>query len=172
MNKFVVADSGQCIGCRTCEIACSQAHSADGGVAPGNFAPRLRVVKTANITVPMLCRQCENAACANACPKGAIRYDNDSVRVRQSACIGCKACTLACPFGAISLRAIPAAGADAAGFRTVAYKCDVCAGRDGGPACVAVCPTGALKLMYPQELQQTQRQKQQAAARGARPGRF
>ncbi len=28
MNKFVIADSSQCIGCRTCEIACSQAHSA------------------------------------------------------------------------------------------------------------------------------------------------
>jgi len=121
--------------------------------------------------VPILCRQCENAACANACPKGAIRYQNDSIQVRQSACIGCKACTLACPYGAISLRAVPVPGATPTGFRTVAYKCDVCADRAEGPACVSVCPTGALKLMNPRELQQLQLKKQQAAALGTRVSR-
>jgi Fe-S-cluster-containing hydrogenase component 2 len=25
-------------------------------------------------------------------------------------------------------------------------KCDLCAGRDGGPVCVAICPVGALTL--------------------------
>lgn len=165
MNKFVVADSSRCIGCRTCEIACSLAHDSQSLVA-GRFSPRLNVVKTAAITLPVICHQCENAACANVCPAGAIRYDNDSVQVRQSLCIGCKACTLACPFGVIGMRDVPLAeGA----HRAVAYKCDVCEGREQGPACVEVCPTGALTLMRPQELQRIQRQRQQAAANGSRP---
>lgn len=29
MNRFVLADPDQCIGCRTCEIACVIAHSAE-----------------------------------------------------------------------------------------------------------------------------------------------
>ncbi|TKI07170.1 4Fe-4S dicluster domain-containing protein [Martelella alba] len=168
MNSFVIADSRQCIGCRTCEIACALAHD-DGNISGNAFAPRLTVVKTAQITLPVLCRQCENAACANVCPAGAIRYGADSVEIRASLCIGCKACSLACPFGVIGLRDIPLS--NGGGHRFAAYKCDICSERDQGPACVEVCPTGALKLMRPQELSQIQRQRQQSAAAGSRPGR-
>jgi electron transport protein HydN len=168
MNKFVIADSSQCIGCRTCEIACSLAHSATGEIGPASFAPRLTVVKTGQITMPVLCRQCENAACANVCPKGAIRYMNDSVTVLPSICIGCKACALSCPYGVINLKTMPGTGS--IGHRTVAYKCDLCAGRNHGPACVEVCPTGALKLMGTPEIQRIQRQKQENAAGGSSTG--
>jgi electron transport protein HydN len=31
--------------------------------------------------------------------------------------------------------------------RAVANKCDLCTGLEGGPACKRVCPTGALRLV-------------------------
>jgi electron transport protein HydN len=168
MNQFIIADSTQCIGCRTCEVACATAHSPAGTVSPVAFTPRLKVVKTAMITLPILCRQCENAPCANACPAGAIVYQQNSVQVRQSLCIGCKACTLACPFGMISVSAIGPAVEDArpATHYATAFKCDMCSGRSQGPACVEMCPTGALKVMQPEALERSQRQKQLHAASG------
>ncbi len=166
MNQFIVADSTRCIGCRTCEIACSTAHSPAGAITPATFSPRLKVVKTAMITMPVLCRQCENAPCANACPAGAIVYQQNSVQVRQSLCIGCKACSLACPFGMISVVGTATNDARPPAYHATALKCDICSGRDQGPACVEMCPTGALKLMRPEELERNQRQKQQAVANG------
>jgi cGMP-dependent protein kinase 2 len=32
-----------------------------------------------------------------------------------------------------------------------AVKCDMCQGRDGGPACVSACPTGAAIRVNPEE---------------------
>lgn len=172
MNQFIVADSTQCIGCRTCEVACATAHSATGILSPEAFAPRLKVMKTARITTPVLCRQCENAPCANACPAGAIRYRQNSVQVLQSLCIGCKACALACPFGmiSVSVSTTPAAGSQPAVYQATALKCDMCGGRSQGPACVEMCPTGALKLMRPEALDHDQRQKQRYAASAVLPG--
>ncbi|MEA9389871.1 4Fe-4S dicluster domain-containing protein [Acerihabitans sp. TG2] len=168
MNQFIVVDSTQCIGCRTCEIACATAHSPERTVSPATFSPRLKVVKTAMITMPVLCRQCENAPCANACPAGAIVYQQNSVQVRQSLCIGCKACTLACPFGMISVSIIGTAVADTrpAAHYATALKCDMCSGRSQGPACVEMCPTGALNVMRPEMLEHNQQQKQRRVASG------
>ncbi len=172
MNQFIVADSTQCIGCRTCEIACATAHMPDSALSAGTFSPRLKVVKTAMITTPVLCRQCENAPCANACPTGAIRYQDHSVQVQQSFCIGCKSCTLACPYGMItvSVAGMPASATRPAVYHAMAYKCDICRGRNQGPACVEVCPTGALRLIHPDELQRDQRQKQRQMAKNVLRG--
>lgn len=176
MNRFVIADSTMCIGCRTCEIACVVAHSDSNhpsAITPQAFAPRLRVMKTFDVSSPILCRQCENAPCANNCPNGAIIYGADSVQVLQSLCIGCKTCMVVCPYGAMSIvpKAVPT-GTDTVGAtRAVeAHKCDLCKGRSNGPACVEVCPTSALRLIGPETLQAMMREKQQRAALGDVPG--
>jgi len=57
-------------------------------------------------------------------------------------------------------------GARPAAYHATALKCDMCSGRGQGPACVEICPTGALKLMRPEELERNQRQKQQHTASG------
>lgn len=171
MNRFVIADMTQCIGCRTCEIACVVAHSADNKVStlmPEQFHPRLSVMKSFAVSTPILCHQCEDAPCENACPNGAIITGSHGVQLLASRCIGCKTCMLVCPFGAMSIIERPADGQQAADSQPVmasgsgraqAHKCDLCHQRESGPACIEVCPTNALKLVTPGVLEALQREK-------------
>ena len=169
MNDFVIADPEKCIGCRTCEIACVMAHETELSIenlTAEKFSPRLRVVKTAKVTTPIQCRQCEDAPCAKACADGAIVQKDHSVQVVLGKCIGCKACLMACPYGAIEL-VLTAAAVE--GQHTVeALKCDLCRKQDGGPACIKVCPTKALYEMGGSKLmEQTQNKRKRAAIFGA-----
>lgn len=173
MNSFVVADPNRCIGCRTCEVACVVAHSdVNIFTCESNdieFNPRLSVVKTANISAPIQCRHCEDAPCANVCPNGSIVNKDGVIFIDKNTCIGCKTCVVACPFGAIDLVDIYEDGnkitqkglkieKDNRLFfkdRMVANKCDLCIGREGGPACMEVCPTDAFRIVKPQEIKNT-----------------
>ncbi len=97
MNFFVIADSRRCIGCFACQAACVENHRRAGLQA----YPRLIVTDTAEGTMPVQCRQCEDSPCAVVCPVKAIVLRDNSVRLNESLCIGCKMCGLACPFGVI-----------------------------------------------------------------------
>ena len=68
-----------------------------------------------------------------ACPVEAIRLDpaTGAKIVLEPACVGCKVCTIACPFGTINY--VSQTGK--------VQKCDLC---DGAPACAKACPTGAI----------------------------
>lgn len=146
MTDFILVDAQRCIACRTCEIACTQAHLPQGSVNQTAFFPRLNVYKSSLASAPAICHQCENAPCVGACPTGALSLDKHRVRSDSARCIGCKNCIVACPFGCISIEA--SANADSAEI----IKCDLCAAREAGPACVEVCPTFALKLLRADEL--------------------
>lgn len=165
MNDFVIADPGKCIGCRTCEIACVMAHQKNQSLenlTVENFSPRLKVIKTAKVTMPIQCRQCEDAPCAKACAAEAIIQEDQSVQVIQGMCIGCKACLLACPYGAMDLvlTAAPVEGES----KVEALKCDLCRKQDGGPACIKVCPTKALyEIGGSRMLEQVQHKRKRAA---------
>lgn len=172
MNRFIVAEPNQCIGCRTCEVACALAHmgsSSAAALSPTNFAPRLKVVKSRQISVPVVCRHCEDAPCANACPNGAIVYRANSVQVLQDRCVGCKTCMVACPFGAMDVVTVPATQVFVGvtirhGVKAEAHKCDLCVGRTEGPACVKVCPTKALHLVDRAAIDLTLNRRQERAA--------
>ncbi len=141
MNRFIFADAAKCIGCRTCEVACAVAHRAEcsvQGLTAQTLLSRIQVVKEGKVSVALACRQCEAAPCAGACPTGALWREGGAIRTRDADCIGCKHCMVVCPFGAINIVAAPADE----GMQIV--KCDLCHERAGGPACVSVCPTGAL----------------------------
>jgi Fe-S-cluster-containing hydrogenase component 2 len=72
----------------------------------------------------------------NICLAEAIYVDDSTgaIMINYDKCIGCKMCSIACPFGAISV--------DPLTMRVV--KCDLCS---GDPACVKFCLTGAIEYV-------------------------
>jgi Fe-S-cluster-containing dehydrogenase component len=88
--------------------------------------------------VSLACQHCGDAPCVMACPTGALSRssENGIVLIDRNLCVGCHSCALVCPFGAPHFPE---------GHKM--NKCDFCRDRlDHGlePACVRVCPTGAL----------------------------
>jgi len=92
------------------------------------------------------CMHCTNAACVKSCPSGALFHTEfGTVAQDRDLCIGCKACTSACPFN------IPRY--NKATEKT--YKCDLCYDRlknGQPPACVKSCITGALSIGPKEEM--------------------
>lgn len=75
-----------------------------------------------NVSTATLCRQCEDAPCANVCPNGAISRDKGFVHVMQERCIGCKTCVVACPYGAMEVVVRPVVRNSGAGLNVRAEK--------------------------------------------------
>lgn len=136
-------DLDRCSGCKACVTAC---HSMNGleagetwravGLLHGGSAesPLQKTVTTA-------CHHCLEPACMHGCPVGA--YDKDAltgiVRHLDDQCIGCRYCTLTCPYEVPQYS--PTMG--------IVRKCDMCADRlaEGeAPACVQACPNEAITI--------------------------
>lgn len=168
MNRFILADSQKCIGCRACEVACVMSHNHEQHVlTPARFQPRITVVKNQTQRNAVACHHCEDAPCARSCPNGAISQRNDAIQVDQAKCIGCKSCAVACPFGTMQIVLTPAADGR---VKASAQKCDLCEQRDAGPACVENCPADALAVVTPQRLiEMSTSRRLQTACREAQP---
>ena len=162
MNRFIVADVANCIGCHACEVACVTAHHQDAWPAQRSaFVPRIHVVFHRNASTATTCHHCNDAPCVTSCPTQALYVANDSIQFTQSECIGCKNCVVACPFGAIEM---VASGEDGP---QLAQKCDLCRDRPSvEQACVASCPTQALRVMDESALKRLQRERQIRSAQG------
>ncbi|HEY8803540.1 MAG TPA: 4Fe-4S dicluster domain-containing protein [Clostridium sp.] len=152
-NSFVIADAKKCINCKVCEVACSVAHSKNTYKTVGNLKspimPRLFVTRVGNINMPIQCHHCEDAPCAKVCLVGAIKKQDNKIVINEQECIGCKACAIACPFGAIEL---------SVSYKSVANKCDLCNG-NSKLACVEACPNKALSLVNLKELKENRNKK-------------
>ena len=172
MNKFIVADAANCIGCHACEVACVTSHHQDSWpLQRDDFLPRIRVFFHRNASSATTCHHCNDAPCVGSCPTQALQFENDSVQFKQALCIGCKNCVVACPFGAIEMVANDEDGPQ------LAQKCDLCSQHPSGQqACVASCPTQALRLMDGAGIAALRKERQvrsalgqpMASARGAR----
>lgn len=136
---YLVFDSSLCIGCNTCELACSSFKS--GKIQPS--LSRIRIPRdpfspeTTNF-FPMICYQCQDPKCASACIPGAITADPKTGArvVDESKCIGCGLCVTACA----QYYGTPRINMDATTKK--AFKCDLCG---GDPQCIKWCPNGAIK---------------------------
>lgn len=168
MNHFIMADSQKCIGCKACEVACVMSHNGEQHVlTPTRFQPRITVIKNRTRRNAVTCHHCEDAPCLRSCPNGAISQTKDSVQVDQSKCIGCKSCMVACPFGTMQIVLTPATDGR---VKASAHKCDLCATREAGPACVENCPADALQVVTQQSLaEMAKNRRMQTACREAQP---
>ncbi len=149
MQLGFLIDTGRCVGCETCTVACKNWNNLEPAVTatPGTQGPIWRRISTTETgtyptvsiaKVSMSCNHCGKPACAGVCPTGAItkRADDGVVVVDQAKCIGCKACLAACPF------AVPQFGTNGK-----MQKCTFCLDRVAQgkqPACVTNCPAKAL----------------------------
>lgn len=172
MNRFVIVDSSKCIGCRTCEVACVVSHQERqdcASLTPESFLPRIHVIKGADVSTAVTCRQCEDAPCANVCPNGAIVRERGFIHVLQARCIGCKTCVVACPYGTMEVVSRPTMKKGITGepmrlHKVEANKCDLCDGHEGGPACIGVCPTNAIVCIDREKLEHMSAEKRLRAA--------
>lgn len=169
-TDVLLIDEKLCIGCDNCERACADAH--EGLSRLDREAGRTY----AHLHVPTSCRHCEHPHCMADCPPNAINRGPDGEVYINDTCIGCGNCQRNCPYGVIRMAKKPPkkpgllrwlffgsgpgpgeADADWTDKRVSAetpkkaIKCDMCAGIDGGPACVRACPTGAAIRVSPEE---------------------
>jgi Fe-S-cluster-containing dehydrogenase component len=153
-ERSVLVDTTLCVGCRGCEAACAEANklpdppsdekafAAPRTTSPDSFTVVNRAEKAngAPRFVKRQCMHCVEPACASACPVRALdKLPTGPVAYDGTKCMGCRYCMVACPFGVPKYeyaRALP-----------VVRKCTFCAGRQAEgkePACIGVCPSGAL----------------------------
>jgi CRP-like cAMP-binding protein/Fe-S-cluster-containing hydrogenase component 2 len=164
-SHVLVRDAELCRpDCHLCADACTTRHGA----------ARIDVNGVAfnGLTITDSCRQCRvGAECVEACPVEAIQWNDRGALVVTDACTGCGECVAACPYDAVAL--VPRERAPTSPlwslWRSVtrisrptiplepaqpthrADKCDLCNGYED-LACVASCPTGALRLVPVEEL--------------------
>lgn len=160
-------DATLCIGCKACVAACKDVNEVNGTAPEFNAGdqnywdtPLDTTAKTFNLIkmyrngtmekkdsekdgysfMKVSCHHCVDPSCVSACPVTAMTKDPETgiVAYDKDACIGCRYCVAACPFG------IPKWDYDNP-FGKIG-KCELCRHRepDGKySACAEVCPTGA-----------------------------
>jgi Fe-S-cluster-containing hydrogenase component 2 len=123
----------RCIACGKCELACAFAHGAPGRPAQSRIHIARRGPEQG---IPVVCLQCDQAACVKACPTQALARNErtGAIDMLRERCVRCRVCVAACPFGNLSWDE---------GHRCV-QKCDLC---QGDPKCVPFCPTRALEYV-------------------------
>ncbi|MCA0354798.1 MAG: cyclic nucleotide-binding domain-containing protein [Chloroflexi bacterium] len=159
-SHVLVRQPAQCPpDCRICEQACAERF--------GQTRMRLNGAKIEDWDITQSCRQCRvGAECVEACPEAAIQWDDNGALRITDACTGCNECVVACPYDAVESQTIFLQNQQGPLWqlwqrmrqqshqiqpKTVASKCDLCAGYDDR-ACLSQCPTGSLQLISIEEL--------------------
>ncbi|MEM1131906.1 MAG: cyclic nucleotide-binding domain-containing protein [Pseudomonadota bacterium] len=171
-TDVLLIDENLCVGCDNCEKACADSHE-------GLSRLDREAGKTyAHLHVPTSCRHCEHPHCMADCPPNAIHRGPDGEVFIDDTCIGCGNCQRNCPYGVIRMDKVPPKKPNLLSWLFLgwgpgpgepdkawanensdpdvekpkkAIKCDMCAGINGGPACVRACPTGAAIRVAPDE---------------------
>ncbi len=144
----ILIDVSRCVGCGNCQRSCAAANDLPADGQLDKLSPETyTIVEDYQLAggqdrfVKRACMQCLHPACASACPVGALHQNSNGLVVADtSKCIGCRYCQYACPFEVPRFEWDNALG--------VMRKCSGCAERlakGEQQACVAGCPSGALK---------------------------
>ena len=122
MLRALKLEPEKCTGCLQCEMACS--YENEGVFNPAKSRIRVFTFHYEGRFAPYTCTQCDEAWCLHACPVDAIVMNaaTGSKDVLNDVCVGCKVCTIACPFG------------------TVNYNCGHRQGHQGAISAVATRP--------------------------------
>jgi Fe-S-cluster-containing dehydrogenase component len=153
--RAVLVDTTNCIGCRSCEVACGEANKLPDPASDVNFdaarttgPDQFTVVNKGTQKSPggddrfakSQCMHCVEPACASGCVVRALeKKKNGPVIYHADRCLGCRYCMVACPFGVPKYeyaKTVP-----------LVRKCTFCAERQAKgkpPACVEACPASAL----------------------------
>jgi Fe-S-cluster-containing dehydrogenase component len=105
-------DLDRCVGCQSCVVACKVENnvpfSSPKESAEGREIAWIHVVSTVegefpdlrDRHVPILCMHCDEPPCVPVCPTGATYKSEATGIVGQiyPRCIGCRFCTVACPY--------------------------------------------------------------------------
>ena len=143
MKYTIFFDESKCVDCGACAVACMDQNDSNVTAGDVPFRTTCTVEQGEHFSYRSLsCLHCENAPCIAACPTGCIKKDEATgfVLCDNVNCIGCRQCLDACPF------AQPCFNGDGKKMT----KCDGCVDRVKHglkPACVKVCPFGALRLV-------------------------
>ena len=131
MLRALQIEPEKCTGCLQCEMACS--FENEGVFNPSKSRIKVFAFHDEGRFSPYTCTQCEEAWCLHACPVETITLDRATGAkvVSESVCVGCKVCTIACPFGTINYNQDTGK----------VIKCDLC---EGEPECATACPTDAI----------------------------
>ena len=142
-RKGFYVDTTRCVNCKTCQVACKKKFHLDKGLVYRSVSgfevgeyPEARFY-----AVSHACNHCEDPACVRNCPTRAMYKDerDGTVQHDDNICIGCRACVMACPYGApVYLESEGIVG-----------KCNACIDtreEDGVTTCVASCGMRALEF--------------------------
>jgi formate dehydrogenase iron-sulfur subunit len=158
----VLVDTTKCVGCRGCEAACAETNELPAPPEGAAVFQHRRDTSTESFTVvnrtdapkggdrfgKKQCMHCIAPACASACPVRALdKQPTGPVTYDPTRCMGCRYCMVACPFD------VPRYEYESNVPRV--RKCTFCAPRQAQglpPACVSVCPSGALTFGRRHEL--------------------
>lgn len=128
-----------CRDCEACALACSLLHEGESNPLLSRVLVK-KDMASYKFSI-IICQSCQEEGktpdCMAACPNEAIRLDERGVvMIYQDECLQCAACADACPYNAIFYNETT----------SQYFKCDLCAGKEGGPACVEICPVEALTI--------------------------
>lgn len=101
VKRLRAEDMSKCIGCYSCMSAC--ARNIHKNFSPQKSAVQIRTKGGLQTKfVANICRACQEPACAEACPAGAlVPRPGGGISFKKDKCTGCGKCVAGCPTNAI-----------------------------------------------------------------------